>query len=416
MSNLVFQKFFDILRNRPQRLLKKDFYLRINRILHSAFIFSHQKAGALPRLYFDLSVYSIYDNKTGVQRVIRSIYKEIFPILSGKYEIVPVSCTAFTKGFQVLKENDNGKFLLSGFSISPKEGDVFLSLEQAFVEHISQRKVFKSMKNKGCRIILTVYDLLPLQLPQCFPKEIGGIFQKWLVYSSDYAEYICDSQTVESDLVNYLSKNGLKEARTYWFYPGSEFAKTISTKKITEEETNYLKILKNFKFNFLMVGTIEPRKGHKVIFELFTKLWSAGEKVSLTFIGKEGWMVEDFATFLKNAKEKNVNFFWFNKASDEFLDLCYKETDAVIIASLNEGYGLPILEAAEHNCRIIANDIPVFREVGPEGCYFIDFAETEVAHMQLRNWINKPSKKCKRPSSHTWRNSTLQILKRTKIM
>ena len=416
MSRIIFQKLFDILKNRPNRLLKKDFYLRLKRVLQSAFIYKYQSHGALPCLYFDLSVYSVYDNKTGVQRVIRSIYDEIIPLLSGKFEIVPVSCTAFTKGFQVLTQNDEGNFLLSGFNISPQKGDVFLSLEQAFVEHISQTEVLKSMKEKGCRVILTVYDLLPLQLPQCFPKEIEEIFKKWLIFSSDYAEYICDSRTVEKDLVNYFSKNGLNTVKTSWFYPSSELKKNTTTQGITDDQVSYLKTLKKFKFNFLMVGTIEPRKGHKIIFDLFIKLWSTGKNVSLTFVGKEGWMVKDFTKSIRESMQWNVNFFWFNRASDEFLDLCYKETDAVIIASLNEGYGLPVIEAAEHNCRLLANNIPVFREVAPNGCYFVDFAQPELAFTQLQKWINEPSEKCKMPSSHTWRNSALQILSDTKIM
>ncbi|WP_300835638.1 glycosyltransferase, partial [uncultured Parasutterella sp.] len=226
-----------------------------------------------------------------------------------------------------------------------------------------------------------------------------------------------DSRTVEKDLIDFLSEKKLKLNNSYWFYPGSNFVQNVSTSGITAQQSLYLRNLKKFKYNFLMVGTIEPRKGHAIILDLFTYLWEVEkDNVSLTFIGKEGWMVRDLIDNFKKTKYFNQNFYWFNDASDSFLDQCYKQTDAVIVASLNEGYGLPILEAAQRNCRIIANDIPIFREVAPKECYFLNLTTPAIALKQLQEWLKKPSSICQTSKTKTWKESTAQIIGKTNLI
>lgn len=420
MKPIVIKKIFDVLTKRPRRLLSKEFYLRVIRAIQSSIAFQKLPPSDRPRLYFDVTVLSVVDNKTGVQRVIRSVFQEIKPLIKDRYEIIPVSCTAVNRGFLVLHEIDSWEkreFRPTKYKISPKDGDVFLSLEQAFVEHLAQEETFRDMKERGCRIILTVYDLLPLELPHCFPHEVKDIFEKWLLSASNFAEFLSDSKTVQADLIYYLATKNIKANDSYWFYPGSDFVQKISTSGQTPEQSLYLRNLKNFKYNFLMVGTIEPRKGHKIILDLFSQLWEVAEdNISLTFIGKEGWMVGELIKSISNSKYFNKTLFWFSDASDSFLDLCYKETDAVIVASLNEGFGLPIIEAAQRNCRIIANDIPVFREVSPEGCFFLNLTNPIVALKQLKDWLKEPPKACLCPRTKSWKETAIQIARNTHLI
>jgi len=420
MKNIVLYKIISIAKKRPLRFLKKESFIRLKRVLLSSLVYRLQPPGSKPRLYFDLTILSLYDNHTGVQRVVRSVFKEIKELLKEKYEITPVSCTAFTKGFQVIEEHplDGLRHCkLTGYNISPREGDVFLSMDQAFLEHLAQQDELKKMCDSGCRLIFTVYDLLPLQLPDCFPSEVELIFKKWIDTLSPFSEFICDSKTVAHDLEDYLRLNKLYNNGVYWFYPGGNFISDISSKGITEKQNDFLKNLSKFKLNFFIVGTIEPRKGHKQILRLFNKLWDEDrQNISLTFVGKKGWLTEDLCQKILTDPRFNENLFWFQQASDEFIDKCYKAADAVIVASLNEGYGLPILEASKNKCRIIANNIPVFREVAPKECYFIELTNPSIAYQQLRDWLISPSQKCGSVSPQTWHQTALQILTRTKII
>lgn len=56
--------------------------------------------------------------------------------------------------------------------------------------------------------------------------------------------------------------------------------------------------------------------------------------------------------------------------ADSELEWCYAHCELVLAPSLVEGFGLPIVEAMFHHCRVVCSDIPAFREVGGSYCVF----------------------------------------------
>ena len=124
---------------------------------------------------------------------------------------------------------------------------------------------------------------------------------------------------------------------------------------------------------FLMVGTLEPRKGHRVALDAFTQLWRNGFAGTLCIIGKRGWAVDHLVADLKSHPEWGKKLHWLENADDETLAAHYAACTALITSSHAEGFGVPIVEAASHGKPVIASDIPVFREVagdGPAVTYF----------------------------------------------
>ncbi len=121
---------------------------------------------------------------------------------------------------------------------------------------------------------------------------------------------------------------------------------------------------------FLMVGTIEPRKGYAEVLDAFEKLWDAGEKAELWIVGKQGWKAEQLAARLESLSAVRP-LTWYRSIPDDELEDLYRNAECLIAASLDEGFGLPLVEAAHHGLYLIARDIPVFREVcGDSATYF----------------------------------------------
>jgi glycosyltransferase involved in cell wall biosynthesis len=58
--------------------------------------------------------------------------------------------------------------------------------------------------------------------------------------------------------------------------------------------------------------------------------------------------------------------------ADAELEWCYAHCDLLMAPSRIEGFGLPIVEAMLHHCRIVCSDIPAFREVGGNYCVYAD--------------------------------------------
>jgi glycosyltransferase involved in cell wall biosynthesis len=63
----------------------------------------------------------------------------------------------------------------------------------------------------------------------------------------------------------------------------------------------------------------------------------------------------------------------------------------VIVASRNEGFGLPIIEAAQYGKPVIATDIPVFREVAGEGATYFPVDDAPALAALITRELAAPS-------------------------
>jgi glycosyltransferase involved in cell wall biosynthesis len=147
-----------------------------------------------------------------------------------------------------------------------------------------------------------------------------------------------------------------------------------------------------------MVGTLEPRKGYLQAIEAFTQLWENGVDVNLVIVGRAGWQqlppdqqrsIPQLLARLANHPEKGRRLFWLDGPSDEFLELIYSSVNGLLAASEDEGFGLPLIEAAQKGLPILARDIPVFREVATQNaCYFTADDPQQLAAAVVR-WVEK---------------------------
>lgn len=141
--------------------------------------------------------------------------------------------------------------------------------------------------------------------------------------------------------------------------------------------------------SFVMVGTMEPRKGYTVALDAFDLLWDADEDVELTIVGKVGWACEHTMERIKTHPELGKRLTWRAKVSDEELAEYYEAASALISASFAEGFGLPLVEAGRYGKPAIASDIPVFREVakGASGATFFEVGNPKALADAVRSFI-----------------------------
>lgn len=96
-----------------------------------------------------------------------------------------------------------------------------------------------------------------------------------------------------------------------------------------------------------------------------------------------------------------------NGVSDDYLQSVYAVGACLIAASYDEGFGLPLIEAAQHELPIIARDIPVFREVAGEYAFYFNGKEPDDVADCILEWLQLYSEK-RHPESKsmpwlTWR-------------
>jgi len=127
-----------------------------------------------------------------------------------------------------------------------------------------------------------------------------------------------------------------------------------------------------------------------------------------------GWQQEAFVERLRSHPMLNKRLFWLEGISDEYLELVYNSSSALLAASEYEGFGLPLIEAAQHKLPIVARDIPVFREVAGEHAFWFKAADGAALSDALQAWLEL-HKKNAAPKSEampwlTWEQSTAQLL------
>jgi glycosyltransferase involved in cell wall biosynthesis len=148
--------------------------------------------------------------------------------------------------------------------------------------------------------------------------------------------------------------------------------------------------------SLLMVGTIEPRKGYLQALEAFSCLWQEGVDVALVIVGREGWdMVPDAqrrnipetVRRLRQHPEQGRRLIWLDDASDEYLARIYAASSCLLCASEGEGFGLPLIEGAQHGLPILCRDLPVFREVAGENAQFFSGDSPEALAAAISDWL-----------------------------
>ena len=371
------------------------------------------------QLLVDISELVIKDAGTGIQRVVKNILEEWLNNPPEGYRVEPVYAT-MEKGYRYARRFTNcfrcdDLDTVTDEFIEYAPGDVFLGLDLQPQIVNAQRQFYRALRREGVIVKFLVYDLLCVEIPECFyPGGFEG-FTDWLKVITENDGAVCISRSTADKLSEWISLNCPTQKRDFsigWFHIGSDFIKRPPQHDLPIEEKETLNKFRQ-NLSFLMVGTLEPRKGHKQVVDAFDLLWQSGTKANLVIVGKQGWMVEDFVQELHTHPENGKQLFWLEGISDEYLNMIYSSCTCLIAASYGEGFGLPLIEAAFHKIPIIARDIPVFREVAGKHAYYFIADTSEKLFKAIKNWLSLYGEK-KHPVSVdmpwlTWKESARQL-------
>ena len=380
-----------------------------------------QKNYARRQLLVDISELVQRDAKSGIQRVVRSILKEWLTHPPEGYRVEPVYAT-LERGYRYARCFTQGFFgstnaALQDETMEYAPGDVFMGLDLQPQVVPTHRAFYQELRRQGVRVKFVLYDLLSILMPQCFPEGNADGFLRWLEVVAESDGVVCISKAVADEFADWFRENTPPRQRLFgidWFHLGADVGNGLLTEGLPKTAETVLDHLRR-RNGFLMVGTLEPRKGHSQVLEAFEHLWRSGQEVNLVIVGKQGWMVENLVERLLKHPELNQRLFWFEGISDEYLEKIYAASTCLIAASYGEGFGLPLIEAAQHKLPIIARDIPVFREVAGVHAFYFTADDGQELATAIRDWLTHYAKK-RIPFSHemdfvTWEQSAEQLMR-----
>jgi glycosyltransferase involved in cell wall biosynthesis len=343
-----------------------------------AYANANRKIKHRPRIFIDVSFTAKIDYRSGIQRVVKNICTKMLEHENLSVLIEPV----YLSGGQLRRANKlfmefiglEERFPTEDIHLPIAPGDMILMLDSSWHNYIEFRDTFAEIRKNGGKVVTVVYDLIFYDFPEFFSPEMVKTLKDWL-----------DHAIAESDVLLCISKHVASRTKTYidvnkpiikhnlsisYFHLGSDLSVIPKETPVRSEVSK----LKNI-IMFTMVGTIEPRKGHLYVLNAFERLWETHQEIHLCIVGKTGWNVEATLQKINQLKENRQPIIIIDNPTDAEILSIYQNSTALIAASADEGFGLPIVEAALHKLPVLASDIPVFREVGGDGAIYFSLSE-----------------------------------------
>jgi glycosyltransferase involved in cell wall biosynthesis len=374
------------------------------------------------RLLVDVSNLIQNDARTGIQRVVRALLRQLAIDEGAGYLLQPVFASRDHGYCLAAFDPDNGRVFPAGagdadlIRLTVRPRDVFLGLDLAanIVPHVEDE--FVSWRRQGVSINFIVYDLLPHFKPEWFRPATVRNYRRWLgVLARQSDRCLCITRTVAHELGGLVAElpragNGIE---IHPFPLGADLAASFPTSGLPAAMPELRQWLLRHRV-MLCVGTVEPRKGHDQALAAFSKIWldAPSSDLALLFIGRPGWMTEYLQRRIREHPEFGQRLRWLDEVSDELLRILYNHAHGLLAVSRGEGFGLPLVEALQHGLPVLARDLPVFREIGD--CMMAFFADETAAGLAalLLEWVELRQVPDDAQSADlpTWSESAAQVL------
>lgn len=213
------------------------------------------------------------------------------------------------------------------------------------------------------RAVYLVHDLIPITNPEfCRVGEAEKHEQRMTFALRSAAGIVGNSQATIDELNAFATERNLPR-------PPS-IAALISG----YEQVGDVRPLTFDRPYFVVVGTIEARKNHLLLLEVWQRLFRRmGSAAPLLIIaGQRGWEADAAIDILDRPGTLAGTIREIGDCDDELLASLIAGARALLMPSFAEGFGLPIVEALGIGTPVIASDLPVFREIAGNIPLYLD--------------------------------------------
>jgi glycosyltransferase involved in cell wall biosynthesis len=219
------------------------------------------------------------------------------------------------------------------------------------------------LSRSAVRPVYLVHDLIPITHPSfCRPDEASRHRERMRTVLTTGFGVIGNSQATLDDLAEFARGERLH-------LPPSIVAR-LGTDPLPQPDQPVSADCPTF----VILGTIEARKNHQLLLDIWTKLVArhGSQAPRLLIIGQRGWEAQHVFDVLDRDDRLRGHVVEMKGCSDRELAQHLASARALLFPSLAEGYGLPLVEALRMGVPVIASDLPVFREIGGDIPLYLD--------------------------------------------
>lgn len=219
----------------------------------------------------------------------------------------------------------------------------------------------------GVLKVVTVHDLIPLRFPAELKAAQAARFRSWVAHLEDADAVIADSEYTKNEILNFFQ---VPDEKIRVVACGVDLpTETALSRPITRPDAEP---------GTLVVGSIGStitRKNLAILPEAFSRFVArTGRRISLVRVGPS--LPSALADELRNVLGP-AGLVELGRLSDAEVGDFYRSMDVVVVPSLYEGFGLPVLEALAWGIPVISSNATSLPEVGGDEALYFDPTSAE---------------------------------------
>ncbi len=282
-------------------------------------------------------------------------------------------------------------------AIPPGNGIPFLSTSFLWRPYFMRREMAKYMLNvfhglsnelpwgkypAGIKKIVTIHDVIFKHYPDHYQAFDRFVYDKKTAHAVKIADrIIATSRATADDLMRFYKVDASKLHVVYQSC-GEGHRQTYADDVITSFRNKH-QIPEN---SFLYLSSFQTRKNHLQLLKAYA-LYKGPYKLVLA--GKPGETLKACKQFINDHHLVNKVVI-LEGLENRDLPLLYRSCAAFVYPSLIEGFGIPLIEAAQASLPIAVNDIAIFRELAPAGSLFFKADDVQGFARQLEALSRMP--------------------------
>lgn len=246
------------------------------------------------------------------------------------------------------------------------------------------------------------YDMIPLKFWDLFRNYYAEheYFTRYkFIYSAD--KLFAISNSVKDDLVQYLGF----EADDVVNIDGAKSPDFLNEVPAVSEKSP-----REYKYIMLPGGDAPHKNLLRAIrgFDLFNANFGDMYKLVITSFYSEDNQ--------RRMRELSPNVELSGQISDEELHQLYAHSEMILFPSLDEGLGMPILEAVDYGKKVACSAVPIFKELSKDAFYLFDpYDPTDIARAMVEALGDQDTeahakKYAKINDKFTWKRSAAALL------
>ncbi len=259
------------------------------------------------------------------------------------------------------------------------------------------------------RSTMVFYDAIPIRHPEYFASATLSMYLRSLSLARDVDMVSCISHTVRDHLESMLD-----------MMPARKLPRLAVHALGADLPDDAAAVPASFdKPAVICVGTVEPRKNHLRILEAMRAAQRSGSRFTGVFVGNAGWLNGRFRSAFAEATAAGHDLVLRENVSNAELRGLYAAAAFSMYCSLDEGFGLPIIESLRHGRPCITSDRGSMREVADQtgGCRVVDpenvsaMADAIAALIDDKTALAKLTREAKKARWPNWREYTDELVR-----